>query len=80
MEGGWGLGRERKFCNSNTLFLFSLPGPVLLETYMSTVTSVQWNHTGSIIAFAGTQKFQDGKELCAVQFYNALGEVLMLNY
>ena len=52
-----------------------LPGPVLLETYMSTVTSVQWNHTGSIIAFAGTQRFQDGKELCAVQFYNALGEV-----
>ncbi len=39
------------------------------------VTCVQWNHTGSLLAFGGTQKFQDGKELCCVQFYSAFGQV-----
>lgn len=53
---------------------FSLD-PILLDTGMSTVTTVKWNPTGSIIACGGTQRFQDGKELCAVQFYNAFGEV-----
>ena len=52
-----------------------ISAPVLLETNMSSVTCVQWNHTGAIIAFAGSQRFQDGKELCAVQFYNAFGQV-----
>ena len=46
---------------------------------MSAVTTVQWNLTGSIIAFGGTQRFQDGKELCAVQFYNAFGQVNSFN-
>ena len=40
-----------------------------------TVTCVQWNHNGSLLAFGGTQKFQDGKELCCVQFYTTYGEV-----
>ena len=61
-----------------SFFVVFVAGPVLLETYMSTVSSVQWNHSGSIIAFAGSQKFQDGKELCAVQFYNAFGQVQCL--
>ena len=57
----------------HTMFHFS--APILLDTSMSVVTTVQWNPTGSIIAFGGTQRFQDGKELCAVQFYNAFGQV-----
>ena len=52
--------------------------PILLDTNMSAVTTVQWNPTGSIIAFGGTQRFQDGKELCAVQFYNAFGVVILI--
>lgn len=42
-----------------------------------TVTCVQWNHNGSLLAFGGTQKFHDGKELCCVQFYTAFGQVIM---
>ena len=41
------------------------------------VASVKWNHNGSMLAFAGTQKFQEGKEVCSVQFYNMFGEVSM---
>ena len=51
-----------------------LSDPILLETHMS-VTCVQWSHTGSLLAFGGTQKFQDGKELCCVQFYSTFGQV-----
>ena len=40
-----------------------------------TVTCAQWNHDGSLLALGGTQKFQDGKELCCVQFYTTFGQV-----
>lgn len=50
------------------------PDPILLETHM-TVVCVKWNHTGSLLAFGGAQKFQDGKELCCVQFYSTFGQV-----
>ena len=52
--------------------------PILLDTSMSAVTTVKWNPSGSIIAFGGTQKFQDSTELCTVQFYNAFGVVNLL--
>ena len=51
------------------------PDPILVETNMTKVTCVRWNHCGSILAFAGAQRFQDGKELSCVQFYNTFGQV-----
>ena len=48
--------------------------PILLQTHM-TVTCVQWNHNGTLLAFGGMQKVQDTKELCCIQFYTALGQV-----
>lgn len=53
-----------------------LADPILLTTHM-TVACVQWNHNGSLLAFGGTQRFQDGKELSCVQFYSAFGQVGM---
>jgi hypothetical protein len=41
------------------------------------VTCVKWNHTGALLALGGTQKFQDGKELCSVQFYSTFGQVIL---
>lgn len=40
------------------------------------VVSVQWNHTGSVLAVAGIQKagLQD-RDVNIVQFYNPFGEV-----
>ena len=51
--------------------------PVKLDTGMS-VQCMCWNHTGSILAFAGSQIFGE-KEVCAVQFYTAFGEVSLRN-
>ena len=64
--------------NFKNVHVFICSAPILLDTSMSAVTTVQWNPTGSIIAFGGTQRFQDGKELCAVQFYNAFGVVILI--
>ena len=61
-----------------TPVIYSPPDPILLETRLN-VTCVQWNHNGSLLAFGGTQKFQDGKELCSVQFYSAHGQVSMMS-
>ena len=38
---------------------------------MMEVFQVKWNHTGSLLAFAGRQQ----KDVSVVQFYNTLGEV-----
>ncbi|XP_075454543.1 WD repeat-containing protein 35 isoform X2 [Ascaphus truei] len=50
--------------------------PVLIDTGMN-VVSIQWNHCGSVLAVAGTQKIliQD-KEVNIVQFYTPFGEHL----
>ncbi|XP_021561959.1 WD repeat-containing protein 35 isoform X2 [Carlito syrichta] len=50
--------------------------PVLIDTGMYAV-SVQWNHTGSVLAVAGFQKevMQD-KDINVVQFYTPFGEHL----
>ncbi|XP_070284826.1 WD repeat-containing protein 35 isoform X2 [Myotis yumanensis] len=50
--------------------------PVLIDTNMC-VVSIQWNHTGSVLAVAGTQKagLQD-RDVNIVQFYNPFGESL----
>ena len=51
------------------------PGPVLVDTGMQ-VVNAQWNHMGSVLAVAGSQKAagQD-KEVNVVQFYTPFGEV-----
>ena len=62
---------HNKNCHS---YFFLTADPILLDTQMN-VASVQWNHNGSLLACGGSQKFQDGKELCCVQFYTAVGQV-----
>ncbi|XP_063088248.1 WD repeat-containing protein 35 isoform X3 [Cavia porcellus] len=52
------------------------PNPVLIDTGMY-VVSIQWNHVGSVLAVAGSQKVvtQD-KDVNIVQFYTPFGEYL----
>ncbi|XP_022083410.1 WD repeat-containing protein 35-like [Acanthaster planci] len=50
--------------------------PVLIDTGM-TVVQIQWNHTGSALAVAGSQKSaQQDKDINVVQFYTPFGEHL----
>nr|XP_033792878.1 WD repeat-containing protein 35 isoform X3 [Geotrypetes seraphini] len=50
--------------------------PVLIDTGMS-VVSIQWNHCGSVLAVAGSQKTSSmDKDLNTVQFYTPFGEHL----
>lgn len=53
----------------------SRPDPVLIDTGMY-VVGIQWNHIGSVLAVAGSQKVvtQD-KDVNIVQFYTPFGEV-----
>ena len=40
------------------------------------VVSIQWNHTGSVLAVAGSQKvITQDKDVNTVQFYTPFGEV-----
>lgn len=49
--------------------------PVLIDTGMY-VVSIQWNHTGSVLAVAGSQKvITQDKDINIVQFYTPFGEV-----
>lgn len=49
--------------------------PVLIDTGMQ-VVQISWNHTGSILAVAGSQHaLGQEKEVNVVQFYTPLGEV-----
>ena len=44
-----------------------------------TVTQIAWNHTGSVLAVAGSQKaIGQDKEVNVVQFYAPYGEVRYL--
>ncbi len=49
--------------------------PILIDTGMQ-IVQAQWNHNGSVMAVAGTQKAagQD-KDINVVQFYTPFGEV-----
>ncbi|XP_033121645.1 WD repeat-containing protein 35-like isoform X2 [Anneissia japonica] len=48
--------------------------PVLIDTGM-TVVAIQWNHAGSALAVAGSQKSaQQDKDINVVQFYTPFGE------
>ena len=49
--------------------------PVLIDTGMQ-IVKTQWNHNGSVLAVAGSQKaaVQD-KDINVVQFYTPFGEV-----
>nr|XP_006001165.1 PREDICTED: WD repeat-containing protein 35 isoform X1 [Latimeria chalumnae] len=50
--------------------------PVLIDTGMN-VVGIQWNHCGSVLAVAGSQKTDtQDKDLNVVQFYNPFGEHL----
>ncbi|KAF4016576.1 hypothetical protein G4228_007779, partial [Cervus hanglu yarkandensis] len=50
--------------------------PVLIDTGMY-VVSIQWNHTGSVLAVAGSQKvITQDKDINIVQFYTPFGEHL----
>ncbi|XP_036118510.1 WD repeat-containing protein 35 isoform X2 [Molossus molossus] len=51
--------------------------PVLIDTNMC-VVSIQWNHTGSVLALAGSQRVGGAqeKDLNIVQFYTPFGESL----
>lgn len=49
--------------------------PVLIDTGMM-VAQIQWNHSGSVLAVAGSQRaLGQEKEVNVVQFYNPFGEV-----
>ncbi|KAM7334874.1 hypothetical protein ACRRTK_005351 [Alexandromys fortis] len=54
----------------------SVDDPILIDTGMY-VVGIQWNHTGSVLAVAGSQKVvtQD-KDVNIVQFYTPFGEHL----
>lgn len=49
--------------------------PILLDMPMS-VSCMKWNRTGSLIAFGGSQRYQDGKEMSCMQFYSTIGQLL----
>ena len=53
--------------------------PVLIDTGMQ-IVKAQWNHNGSVLAVAGSQKAagQD-KDINVVQFYTPFGEVGNVN-
>uniref|UniRef100_A0A8D1V4X5 IFT121/TULP4 N-terminal domain-containing protein n=1 Tax=Sus scrofa TaxID=9823 RepID=A0A8D1V4X5_PIG len=53
----------------------SVDDPVLVDTGMH-VVSIQWNHTGSVLAVAGSQKAStQDKDANTVQFFTPFGEV-----
>ncbi len=60
---------------SNIIQLLNPSAPVLIDTGMQ-IVKAQWNHTGSVLAVAGSQKAagQD-KDINVVQFYTPFGEV-----
>uniref|UniRef100_A0A7M4EBJ1 WD repeat-containing protein 35 n=3 Tax=Crocodylus porosus TaxID=8502 RepID=A0A7M4EBJ1_CROPO len=52
------------------------PNPVLIDTGMN-VVCIQWNHCGSVLAVAGSQKTTtQEKDINIVQFYTPFGEHL----
>ena len=65
-------------CGSYSLSLLVLiSDPIFIEAGMQ-VVQVTWNHTGSILAMAGSQHALDqDKNVNVVQFYSPQGEVFM---
>lgn len=58
-----------------TYALFFFSDPILIDTGMM-VAQIQWNHSGSVLAVAGSQRaLGQEKEVNVVQFYNPFGEV-----
>ena len=56
-------------------YFSSCTDPILIDTGM-TVTQIAWNHTGSVLAVAGSQRaIGQDKEVNVVQFYAPYGEV-----
>ena len=61
------------------MFMFFFSDPILIDTGMS-VVKIQWNHTGSVLSVAGSQKTaQQDKDVNVVQFYTPFGEVRKAN-
>ena len=53
----------------------SLSDPILIDTGMA-VCQIAWNHNGSVMAVAGSQKaIGQDKDVNVVQFYGPFGEV-----
>ena len=52
--------------------------PILIDTGME-IVSAQWNHTGAVLAVAGTQKAGE-KEINIVHFYSPFGEVRVTSF
>ncbi len=51
-------------------------GPVIIETGMWHVASIQWNYCGSVLAIAGSLRNSGAeKDMNVVQFYTPFGEV-----
>ena len=56
------------------------PDPVLIDTGMQ-VAQIKWNHSGTVMAVAGSQRaIGQEKEVNVVQFYSPFGEVSHLIY
>ena len=75
----WDLKNQNKQTKHVLLFEFSMAfyftDPILIDTGMS-VTQIAWNHTGSVLAVAGSQRaIGQDKEVNVVQFYAPYGEV-----
>lgn len=57
------------------LFFVNISDPILIDTGMH-IVKAQWNHTGAVLAVAGSQRAtgQD-KDVNVIQFYTPFGEV-----
>lgn len=59
----------------NEIAIYLFLDPILIDTGMM-VAQIQWNHSGSVLAVAGSQRaLGQEKEVNVVQFYNPFGEV-----
>lgn len=54
--------------------------PVIIETGMWHVASIQWNHCGSVLAIAGNRSCGAEKEINIVHFYTPFGDVSTENF
>ena len=60
-------------CSGGHTLCVVVSDPILIDTGME-IVSAQWNHTGAVLAVAGTQKAGE-KEINIVHFYSPFGEV-----
>lgn len=53
--------------------------PVIIDTLMN-VASIQWNHSGNVLAIAGSLRTPGGdKDVNVLNFYTPFGEVKTIN-